>query len=267
MCDRIITTKLWCTSMKNPSRRNWSRGPADRHRQTLPLRLQRRSGARGRASTPLDVGRSNARCRRRSSARCTRVTRVLVPGCHRKRYPDAHHPQHWTDGGDTSLENLTLLCRHHHAAARGRLPHRARPEACFASMRRRAHDPRFGYRVEDFTDDFVDDDVHSATNSPSAEDSALRRCATPPRRARARRRFIACAASREARHLANGLPHHQRENHDDRRERRHAEPKPQPRVSPVTCVERRAVARATRARSRMRICSHTTGSQQPPATT
>lgn len=27
---------------------------------------------------------------------------------------DAHHIVHWADGGDTSLDNLILLCRHHH---------------------------------------------------------------------------------------------------------------------------------------------------------
>ena len=27
---------------------------------------------------------------------------------------DAHHIRHWADGGDTSIENLVLLCRHHH---------------------------------------------------------------------------------------------------------------------------------------------------------
>lgn len=27
---------------------------------------------------------------------------------------DAHHLQHWIDGGPTTLANLTLLCRHHH---------------------------------------------------------------------------------------------------------------------------------------------------------
>ena len=27
---------------------------------------------------------------------------------------DAHHKQHWALGGDTSLENLILLCWHHH---------------------------------------------------------------------------------------------------------------------------------------------------------
>jgi hypothetical protein len=27
---------------------------------------------------------------------------------------DAHHVQHWCDGGETRLDNLVLLCRHHH---------------------------------------------------------------------------------------------------------------------------------------------------------
>ena len=35
------------------------------------------------------------------------------PGCDRT-YCDAHHLQHWADGGDTSLDNLVLLCRRHH---------------------------------------------------------------------------------------------------------------------------------------------------------
>ncbi len=30
------------------------------------------------------------------------------------RFTDAHHVQHWADGGETSLKNLLLLCRHHH---------------------------------------------------------------------------------------------------------------------------------------------------------
>ena len=37
-----------------------------------------------------------------------------VPGCCESRYVDAHHVQHWCDGGETSLDNLVLLCRHHH---------------------------------------------------------------------------------------------------------------------------------------------------------
>ncbi len=35
------------------------------------------------------------------------------PGCGR-RFTDAHHVRHWADGGETSLENLLLLCSHHH---------------------------------------------------------------------------------------------------------------------------------------------------------
>jgi hypothetical protein len=36
------------------------------------------------------------------------------PGCTAKHYVDAHHIQHWADGGETRLDNLLLLCRHHH---------------------------------------------------------------------------------------------------------------------------------------------------------
>ncbi|CAN5621079.1 hypothetical protein BH23GEM11_BH23GEM11_03880 [soil metagenome] len=35
------------------------------------------------------------------------------PGCG-LRYTEAHHVRHWADGGETSLENCALLCRHHH---------------------------------------------------------------------------------------------------------------------------------------------------------
>ena len=36
------------------------------------------------------------------------------PGCSCIRFVDAHHIQHWADGGETSMDNLVLLCRHHH---------------------------------------------------------------------------------------------------------------------------------------------------------
>ena len=36
------------------------------------------------------------------------------PGCTAKRHVDAHHIQHWAKGGHTKLDNLVLLCRHHH---------------------------------------------------------------------------------------------------------------------------------------------------------
>ena len=64
----------------------------------------------------LDVGR---RTRTISPA----LRRALVardgqcrfPGCQNRRC-DAHHVQHWADGGETALENLVLLCRRHHRA-------------------------------------------------------------------------------------------------------------------------------------------------------
>jgi len=36
------------------------------------------------------------------------------PGCTAKRFVDGHHIRHWSDGGETRLDNLVLLCRHHH---------------------------------------------------------------------------------------------------------------------------------------------------------
>jgi len=36
------------------------------------------------------------------------------PGCERTRFVDAHHIEHWANGGETRLDNLVQLCRHHH---------------------------------------------------------------------------------------------------------------------------------------------------------
>jgi len=38
------------------------------------------------------------------------------PNCHQTTFTDAHHIHHWADGGETSLDNLITLCRHHHRA-------------------------------------------------------------------------------------------------------------------------------------------------------
>jgi hypothetical protein len=44
----------------------------------------------------------------------SRDERCQFPGCERHRYVDAHHIRHWAQGGETTLDNLVLLCRHHH---------------------------------------------------------------------------------------------------------------------------------------------------------
>ena len=38
------------------------------------------------------------------------------PGCTAHKYVDAHHVVHWADGGETKVNNLVTLCRHHHRA-------------------------------------------------------------------------------------------------------------------------------------------------------
>ncbi|HEX2185597.1 MAG TPA: DUF222 domain-containing protein [Chloroflexota bacterium] len=67
-------------------------------------------------SLPLDVGRAkrlvNPSQRR---ALVARDKGCAFPGCHLSaRWADAHHIQHWIDGGPTDLHNLVLLCRRHH---------------------------------------------------------------------------------------------------------------------------------------------------------
>jgi hypothetical protein len=36
------------------------------------------------------------------------------PGCTHNRFLHGHHIRHWLHGGETSLDNLALLCTHHH---------------------------------------------------------------------------------------------------------------------------------------------------------
>jgi hypothetical protein len=64
----------------------------------------------------LDVGRKTRTIppalRRALTAR---GRRCRFPGCESKLC-DAHHVQHWADGGPTRLDNLVLLCRRHHRA-------------------------------------------------------------------------------------------------------------------------------------------------------
>ena len=68
------------------------------------------------AGQPLDVGRST---RTVPSGLRTALERrdggCRAPGCARRlSHCDAHHIEHWSRGGPTSLSNLILLCRHHH---------------------------------------------------------------------------------------------------------------------------------------------------------
>jgi hypothetical protein len=69
-----------------------------------------------RDGLPLSVGRARRtvppRLRRLVEARDETCCRW--PGCARSRYLQAHHRTHWAKGGETSVDNLVLLCWHHH---------------------------------------------------------------------------------------------------------------------------------------------------------
>ncbi len=80
------------------------------------------------------------------------------PGCCNRRFVDAHHVRHWSEGGETSLENLVLLCSHHH-----RLVHEGgydiRRDAEGQVYFQRADGrviPRCGYDPEDARPDPID---------------------------------------------------------------------------------------------------------------
>jgi hypothetical protein len=90
------------------------------------------------------------------------------PGCTNTRFIDAHHIHHWSRGGETSLDNLMLLCDHHH-----RLVHEGgfdvfadhNGDWCFRRPDGRVV-PACGYRIEDVADDVEDDE---STIDASAE--------------------------------------------------------------------------------------------------
>jgi hypothetical protein len=69
------------------------------------------------AGKTLDVGRKtrvlSASLRR---ALDKRDNRCRFPGCEQRGFLDAHHIEHWADGGATKIENVIAICGHHHRA-------------------------------------------------------------------------------------------------------------------------------------------------------
>jgi hypothetical protein len=70
------------------------------------------------ASVPLDVGREQRTVTAGQwAALVVRDRGCAFPGCTRPaEWCIAHHIVHWADGGPTDLDNLVLLCGHHHRA-------------------------------------------------------------------------------------------------------------------------------------------------------
>ncbi|MEL7184941.1 MAG: DUF222 domain-containing protein [Pseudomonadota bacterium] len=93
-------------------------------RSALPIESVRRLCCDGQAvvitedkhGEPLSIGRKSriiptaiARAVRARDHNCCRF-----PGCENKRFLHCHHVEHWSNGGETSLDNLMLLCTRHH---------------------------------------------------------------------------------------------------------------------------------------------------------
>ena len=101
------------------------------------------------------------------------------PGCGRRRFVDAHHIEHWSAGGETSLANLMLLCPKHHTLVHEggfRIEKDYRDHWFFRRPDGRAV-PACGYRAADTRDDDVaaEDDyyvVHPSVR-PSEEESRV----------------------------------------------------------------------------------------------
>ena len=65
---------------------------------------------------PLSIGRKS-RIIPRAIERVVRARDrncCTFPGCNNKRFLHCHHVEHWSNGGETSLDNLMLLCTKHH---------------------------------------------------------------------------------------------------------------------------------------------------------
>ena len=120
---------------------------------------------------PLNIGR-------KSRTIPTAIKRALhardkhcrFPGCQNSRFVDAHHIQHWSAGGETSLDNLLLLCgKHHRLVHEGgfRIVRDYQDQWIFARPNGIAV-PACGYRRADTLDTTVNE-ISTMVNHPSRE--------------------------------------------------------------------------------------------------
>jgi len=124
---------------------------------------------------PLSVGRKTPTVPKAiKRALRARDKGCAFPGCNNRRFVDAHHIEHWSAGGETSLDNLMLLCsRHHRLVHEGgfRIERDYQNHWFFKRPDGRAV-PSCGYRAEDTVDDVIDDNISELSkviNKPSAE--------------------------------------------------------------------------------------------------
>jgi hypothetical protein len=93
-------------------------------RAAVPLEAVKRRCCDGRGvvvtetadGEPLGIGRKS-RIVPKAIERAVRARNrncCSFPGCNNRRFLECHHVEHWANGGETSIENLLLLCTKHH---------------------------------------------------------------------------------------------------------------------------------------------------------
>jgi len=97
--------------------------PTDKSKSDLPCETIRRlccdSGVvvvtQDKKGNPLNVSRKHRVVQPPlKRALLARDKCCRFPGCTHEKWLDAHHVEHWADGGETSLANTILLCSKHH---------------------------------------------------------------------------------------------------------------------------------------------------------
>jgi len=85
----------------------------------------------------------------------------VFPGCHHTRFVDAHHVIHWSTCGETSLENLILLCSRHHRLVHegGFSIERDYQNKWFFKRPDGRAVPSCGYHAQDMIDDELGNDI------------------------------------------------------------------------------------------------------------
>jgi len=120
------------------------------------------------AGEPLSIGRKTRTVSTAiKRALWARDKRCRFPGCHHKRFVDAHHIIHWSAGGETCLDNLMLLCdRHHRLVHEGGFSiERDFQNRWFFKRPDGIAVPSCGYVAEDIIDDDIDDTINNLSNT------------------------------------------------------------------------------------------------------
>lgn len=121
---------------------------------------------------PLNVGRKtrtvSTAIRR---ALWTRDKGCAFPGCSHTRFIDAHHIEHWADGGETNVDNMVLLCSQHHRMVHeggySIVKHAAGLQGSGFMFKRpdEMAVPDCGYRIDDWLDEDLDAGLPNVGNS------------------------------------------------------------------------------------------------------